>query len=109
MGHPDSVSQAVAEFVSTERNPQTAVEHAIKKRRLKLQTRRSSIFPGEGRIELQQHGGNLSMFRSFIYVVGISAFLTAWALYREQSKRPMPVKKAAELLQEAWADNHTHA
>jgi hypothetical protein len=49
------------------------------------------------------------MFRSFLYVVGISAFLTAWALYRQQSKRPMPVKKAAELLQEAWADHHTRA
>lgn len=61
-------------------------------------------------IELQQHGGNLSMFRLSLYVVGVSAFLAAWALYRNQQRtRPMPVKKAAEMLQEAWADYHTQA
>jgi hypothetical protein len=49
------------------------------------------------------------MSRLPIYVFGVSAFLTAWALYRNQRTRPVPVKKAAELLQEAWADNHTRA
>jgi hypothetical protein len=49
------------------------------------------------------------MLRLSLYVVGISAFLTAWALYRQQRTRPMPVNKAAEMLQEAWADSHTRA
>jgi len=50
------------------------------------------------------------MSRLPIYVVGISAFLAAWAIFRNQQKtRPVPVKKAAEMLQEAWADYHTRA
>ena len=50
------------------------------------------------------------MFRLSLYIVGISAFLAAWGLYRNQQRtRPMPVKKAAEMLQEAWADHHTQA
>ena len=65
---------------------------------------------GADRIEPQQHGGNLGMVRLSLYVVGVSAFLAAWALYRNQQKtRPVPVKKAAEMLQEAWADYHTRA
>ncbi len=47
------------------------------------------------------------MSRLPIYLFGVSAFLTAWALFRSQRTRPIPVKKAAEMLQEAWADNHT--
>jgi len=50
------------------------------------------------------------MFRISLYVAGISAFLAAWAIYRDQQRtRPVPVKKAAEMLQEAWADHHTRA
>jgi hypothetical protein len=50
------------------------------------------------------------MSRLPLYIFGISAFLAAWAAYRNQPKtRPMPVKKAAEMLQEAWADHHTRA
>lgn len=50
------------------------------------------------------------MFRVTLYALGISAFVAAWAVYRNQQKtRPVPVKKAAEMLQDAWADNHTHA
>ena len=50
------------------------------------------------------------MSRLSIYVVGVSAFLAAWAIFRNQQKtRPVPVKKAAEMLQEAWADYHTRA
>ena len=50
------------------------------------------------------------MFRLSLYVVGVSAFLAAWAFYRNQQRtRPVPVKKAAEMLQEAWADYHTQA
>lgn len=50
------------------------------------------------------------MFRVSLYVLGISAFVAAWAAYRsQQSTRPVPAKKAAEMLQEAWADNHTQA
>lgn len=44
-----------------------------------------------------------------IYLFGVSAFLAAWALYRHQRTQPIPVKKAAEMLQEAWADYHTRA
>jgi len=47
------------------------------------------------------------MSRLPIYLFGVSAFLTAWVLYRGQRTRPIPVLKAAEMLQEAWADNHT--
>ena len=50
------------------------------------------------------------MFRLSLYVVGVSAFLAAWALYRNQQRtKPMPARKAAEMLQEAWADYHTRA
>ena len=50
------------------------------------------------------------MFRMSLYVLGISAFVAAWAVYQDQRKRrPVPAKKAAALLQEAWADHHTHA
>jgi hypothetical protein len=69
----------------------------------------ASIFLSGLRIEPQQHGGNLSMSRLPFYVFGVSAFLAAWALYRHQRTRPVPVKKAAEMLQEAWADYHTRA
>jgi len=52
----------------------------------------------------------LEMLRLSLYVVGVSAFLAAWALYRNQQRtRPVPAKKAAEMLQEAWADYHTRA
>jgi hypothetical protein len=44
-----------------------------------------------------------------ICVFGVSAFLAVWALYRNQRTRPIPVKKAAEMLQDAWADYHTRA
>ena len=50
------------------------------------------------------------MFRLSLYVVGISSFVAAWAIYRnEQKKKPMPVTKAAAMLQQAWADHHTRA
>lgn len=50
----------------------------------------------------------LHMFRLSLYVVGISACVVAWAVYRnEQKKIPMPVTKAAAMLQQAWADHHT--
>ena len=50
------------------------------------------------------------MFRLSLYVLGISAFVAAWAAYRNQQRtRPVPAKKAAEMLQEAWADHHTRA
>jgi uncharacterized membrane protein YoaT (DUF817 family) len=48
------------------------------------------------------------MFRMGLYVLSIGAFASVWAVYREQQRRrPMPVMKAAEMLQNAWADNHT--
>ena len=50
------------------------------------------------------------MFRLSLYVLGISAFVAAWAAYRNQQKKiPMPVTKAAAMLQQAWADHHTRA
>ena len=50
------------------------------------------------------------MFRLSLYVIGVSAMVAAWAAYRNQQKRkPMPVQKAASMLQEAWADHHTRA
>jgi hypothetical protein len=48
------------------------------------------------------------MFRLSLYVLGISAFVAAWATYRnQQKKKPLPVQKAASMLQEAWANHHT--
>ena len=50
------------------------------------------------------------MFRVSLYVLGVSAFVAAWAAFRsQQMKKPIPAKKAAEMLQEAWADCHTRA
>lgn len=50
------------------------------------------------------------MFRLSLYVIGISAFVTAWAIYKQQQKtRPIPATKAAAMLEQAWADNHTQA
>jgi hypothetical protein len=50
------------------------------------------------------------MVRLSLYVLGISAFVAAWAAYKNQQKtRPVPVKQAAAMLQEAWADHHTRA
>jgi hypothetical protein len=48
------------------------------------------------------------MFRLSLYLLGVSAAVAAWAAYRDQQrKKPMPVEKAAAMLQQAWADHHT--
>ncbi len=48
------------------------------------------------------------MFRLSLYVLGVSAFVAAWAVYRkEQRTTPMPVHKAAAKLRRAWSDHHT--
>lgn len=48
------------------------------------------------------------MFRLSLYVLGISAFIAAWAVYQKQQKsKPMPVRKAAAMLERAWADHRT--
>lgn len=50
------------------------------------------------------------MFRVSLYVLGVSALAAAWAAYRnQQMKKPVPVQKAAAMLQQAWADHHTRA
>jgi hypothetical protein len=50
------------------------------------------------------------MFRLSLYVFGVSAFVAAWAVYRDQQrKKPMPVSKAVAMLQQAWADHRTRA
>ena len=48
------------------------------------------------------------MFRISLYALGISVFIAAWAVYTDQRKRRhVPAKKAADMLQKAWADHHT--
>lgn len=50
------------------------------------------------------------MFRLSLYFLGVSAFVAAWAAYKNQQKiRPVPARRAAEMLQKAWANNHTQA
>jgi hypothetical protein len=50
------------------------------------------------------------MFRVTLYVLGVTAFVAAWAMYQNKQKtRPVPARKAAEMLQNAWADYHTRA
>ncbi len=51
------------------------------------------------------------MFRMALYAIGFSAALTALMVYNEKrtAERPVPVKKAAKMLQEAWVDHHTRA
>lgn len=50
------------------------------------------------------------MVRLSLYALGVSALVAAWAAYRnQQRKKPMPVTKAASMLQEAWADHRTRA
>jgi hypothetical protein len=51
------------------------------------------------------------MFRLALYVGGIAAGLAALVVWRDQSRarRRVPVKDAAAMLSEAWADHHTRA
>jgi len=50
------------------------------------------------------------MFRLSLYILGATAFAAVWAAYQsQQKKKPMPVGKAAALLQQAWADHRTRA
>ena len=50
------------------------------------------------------------MFRLSLYVIGVSAMCRRMGCYRNQQKRkPMPVQKAASMLQQAWADHRTRA
>lgn len=53
------------------------------------------------------------MLRLALSIFGVSAFITAWALYKGQQKndptRRVPVQEAAAQLREAWADYHTRA
>ncbi len=50
------------------------------------------------------------MFRLSLYVLGVSAFAAAWAVYRnQQKKKPIPASKAAAMLQQAWGNHHTYA
>jgi hypothetical protein len=55
--------------------------------------------------------GGCGMFRLTFFTLGISAGFAACMAYweRKSVQRPLPVKKAAAKLQEAWADNHTRA
>ena len=50
------------------------------------------------------------MFRLSLYILGVSGFVAVWAAYQnQQKKKPMPVGKAAAMLQQAWGDNRTRA
>jgi hypothetical protein len=59
------------------------------------------------------------MNRLGLYVAGVSAVVAAWMMFRNRMSLPdrltsgpnrrVPVKKAAEMLQHAWADHHTVA
>jgi len=51
------------------------------------------------------------MFRMALYTLGFSAALAAFMVYNEKKhlKRPVQAKKAAQMLQRAWADYHTRA
>ena len=49
------------------------------------------------------------MIRVALYIGGVSAALVAWIIAgnRNRTARRVPVKQAAAMLQEAWADHHT--
>ena len=53
------------------------------------------------------------MVKVALYILGVSTFLTAWAVSKNQQRadptRRIPAKKAAAMLQEAWSDYHTRA
>jgi len=62
-------------------------------------------------IEIKVVEENGPMLRMALYICGVSTALTALIIYRDKRNphRRVPVKKAAEMLQEAWADHHTRA
>jgi len=50
------------------------------------------------------------MLRVALYLGGVSAAVAAWVVFGTQNRAGrIPVKKAAAMLQEAWADHHTIA
>jgi hypothetical protein len=51
------------------------------------------------------------MMRFVLYAGGVSAALVAWIIAgnRFRASRPVPVKQAAAMLRQAWADHHTEA
>jgi hypothetical protein len=51
------------------------------------------------------------MLRFVIYAGGVMAAVAAFVLWRDQQRamRRVPVKQAANMLREAWADHHTRA
>jgi len=51
------------------------------------------------------------MMRLALYTTAVSAALAACIVIRRRviASRPVPAKKAAAMLQQAWADHHTVA
>jgi chromosome condensin MukBEF ATPase and DNA-binding subunit MukB len=51
------------------------------------------------------------MLRLALYAAGVSAGLAAWIVFGQRNgvRARVPVRDAAEMLREAWADNHTQA
>jgi hypothetical protein len=51
------------------------------------------------------------MSRLALYIAGVSAALAAFVAIRKQQRlhRRVPVKEAAAMLQNAWANHHTRA
>jgi hypothetical protein len=63
------------------------------------------------RIRVEVVGRISWMLRFALYLSGVSAALAAWVVWgdRNSAARRVPVKKAAAMLQQAWADHHTQA
>ncbi len=53
--------------------------------------------------------GGLFMLRLALYTAGVSAGLAAWIAFARRNAGRVPARRAADLLREAWADNHTQA
>ena len=51
------------------------------------------------------------MLRLALYAAGLSAGLAAWIVFGQRNglRGTVPVKEAADMLREAWADNHTQS
>jgi hypothetical protein len=55
---------------------------------------------------------DLAMARFTLFVLGTLGAFAAWTLINDRvpvTRKTIPAKDAAELLQQAWADHHTRA
>ena len=52
------------------------------------------------------------MARTFLFLIGTASAFFAWTLISNRaraSRKPIPARQAAALLQQAWADHRTRA